>query len=161
MASSNLSITRHRSEFLHNKPHLTKLIVREGGEHVFYSGLVASTPEGELVDAGDLAAQMKFILDSIGKALATVEAKPANIVRQRVSAVDLQLGHRPIMAQAMTEFYGESWSSAYTCVGVPAPLVEGALGEIDVSVVIWEKLGPIENKLVFGISYANDCKVLR
>ncbi|MFP6710219.1 MAG: RidA family protein [Rhodospirillales bacterium] len=138
MNANNLSITRHRPEFLHNKLHFTNLIVSEGGKHVFLSGLVASTADGELVGAGELAAQMKFIFDSIREALATVGALPANIVRQRIFVVDLQLSHRSIIANAMTEFYGEDGSATSTCVGIPALLVEGALVEIDVTAVIKE-----------------------
>ena len=136
MNSNNLSITRHRPEFLHNKPHFTNLIVSEGGKHVFLSGMVASTADGELVGAGDIAAQMKFIFDSIWETLATVGALPANVVRQRVFVVDLQLSHRPIIANAMTEFYSDNGSATSTCVGVPALLVEGALVQIDVTAVI-------------------------
>ena len=136
MNSSNVSITRHRPEFLHNKQHFNNLIESEGGKHVFLSGLVASTADGDLVGAGDLAAQMKFIFDSIRDTLATVGALPANVVRQRVFVVDLQLNHRPIIAQAMTEFYGGNESATSTCVGVPSLLVEGALVEIDVTAVI-------------------------
>ena len=79
---------------------------------------------------------MKFIFDSIRETLAEVGALPANIVRQRVFVVDLQLDHRSVIANAMTEFYGGGGSATSTCVGVPALLVEGALVEIDVTAVI-------------------------
>jgi len=136
MSPSELLIERHHPAFLHNKPHFTNLIVSEGGRHVYLSGLVASRADGELVGAGDLAAQMKFIFDSIRETLAEVGALPANIVRQRVFVVDLQLDHRSVIANAMTEFYGGGGSATSTCVGVPALLVEGALVEIDVTAVI-------------------------
>ena len=136
MSDNQPSIQRHRPEFLDNKPHFTNLIVCEGGKHVYLSGLVASTAEGELVGPGDLAAQMNYIFDNIRKSLASMGATPANVVRQRIFIVDLRLDHRPIIAQAMNTFYGEAGSATSTCVGVPALLVEGAMVEIDVTAVV-------------------------
>ena len=52
---------RIRPEFLHNKPHFTNLRTSEGGKMIYLSGLVASTKDGDLVGAGDLAAQMAYI----------------------------------------------------------------------------------------------------
>jgi enamine deaminase RidA (YjgF/YER057c/UK114 family) len=140
MSDSQPSIQRHRPDFLNNKPHFTNLIVAEGGKQVYLSGLVASNAEGELVGPGDLGAQMKFIFDNIRKTLASVGATPANVVRQRIFIVDLQLDNRPIIAKAMNNFYGSSGgdtdSATSTCVGVPALLVEGAMVEIDVTAVV-------------------------
>ena len=133
---SNAVIERLRPEFLHNKPHFTNLVTSSGGRTVHLSGLVASTPDGELVGAGDLAAQMAYIYDTIGRALELAGAKPANVVRQRVFIVGLRLDHRPIIMKAMTDFYADGGSAASTCVGVEALLVDGAMVEIDVTAVV-------------------------
>ena len=61
---------------------------------------------------------------------------PADVVRQRIFVVDMQLAQRPIIANAMNEFYGEAGSATSTCIGVQALLVEGALVEIDVTALI-------------------------
>jgi len=58
---SAAQIDRIRPEFLHNKPHFTNLVASSGGKTIHLSGLVASTSDGELVGAGDLAAQMAYI----------------------------------------------------------------------------------------------------
>ena len=79
---------------------------------------------------------MLYIYDTIKNSLALVGATPANVVRQRVFIVGLQLDHRPIIMKAMTDFYGDGGSASSTCVGVEALLVEGALVEIDVTAVI-------------------------
>jgi len=134
--TSPVIIDRIRPDFLHNKPHFTNLVTSEGGKTVHLSGLVASTKDGELVGAGDLAAQMAYIYDTIKDSLALVDATPAHVVRQRVFIVGLQLDHRPIIMKAMTDFYGDGGSASSTCVGVEALLVEGAMVEIDVTAVI-------------------------
>ena len=126
-------IQRHRPEFLHNKPHFTNLIISEAGKQVHLSGLLASTAEGVLVGEGDLAVQMKYIFDNIRETLAIAGATPADVVRQRIFVVDLQLAQRPIIQNAMNEFYGEAGSATSTCIGVRALLTEGAMVEIDVT----------------------------
>ena len=129
-------IERIRPDFLWNKPHFTNLVVSSGGKTVHLSGLVSSTPDGGLVGAGDLGAQMAYIYKTIGKALELAGATPANVVRQRVFIVGLRLEHRPVIMKAMTDFYGDGGAAASTCVGVEALLVEGALVEIDVTAVL-------------------------
>ena len=131
-----VKIDRIRPEFLHNKPHFTNLVTSEGGKIIHLSGLVASTKDGDLLGAGDFAAQMAYIYETIRKSLALAGATPANVVRQRIFIVGLKLEHRPIIMQAMIDFYGDSGSAASTCVGVEALLVEDALVEIDVTAAV-------------------------
>ena len=135
---SPVQINRIRPDFLHNKPHFTNLVTSSGGKTVHLSGLVASTADGDLVGAGDLAAQMGYIYDTIRRSLELAGATPADVVRQRIFIVGLQLDHRPVIMKAMTDFYGDGGSAASTCVGVEALLVEGALVEIDVTAVVDE-----------------------
>ena len=135
---SPVQIDRIRPDFLHNKPHFTNLVTWSGGKTVHLSGLVASTADGDLVGAGDLAAQMGYIYDTIRRSLELAGATPADVVRQRIFIVGLQLDHRPVIMKAMTDFYGDGGSAASTCVGVEALLVEGALVEIDVTAVVDE-----------------------
>ena len=129
-------IERIRPDFLWNKPHFTNLVTSTGGKTVHLSGLVASTPEGKLVAPGDLGAQLAHVYGTIRMTLALAGATPANILRQGVFIVGLELDHRPILMKAMTEFYGDDASAASTCVGVAALLVEGAMVEIDVTAVV-------------------------
>ncbi len=136
MPDTSATIERFRPGHLHNKPHFTNLVTSDGGKMVHVSGLVASDANGELVAPGDLGGQMNFIFGGIKQALAEVGATPANVVRQRIFVVDLQLDHRSTIAGAMNDFYGGGGSAASTCVGVNALLVEGALVEIDVTAVI-------------------------
>jgi len=133
---NSVKIERMRPEFLHNKPHFTNLVTSEGGKMIHLSGLVASTKDGDLVGAGDLAAQMAYIYETIRKSLALAGATPANVVRQRLFVVGLKLEHRPLIMQAMMDFYVDSGSTSSTCVGVEALLVDGALVEIDVTAAV-------------------------
>ena len=136
MTDNSPIIQRHRPEFLHNKPHFSNLIISEAGKQVHLSGLVASTAKGMLVGPGDLPVQIKYIFDSIRKTLTIAGATPADVVRQRIFVVDLQLAQRPIIANAMNEFYGQAGSATSTCIGVQVLLVEGAMVEIDVTALI-------------------------
>ena len=122
-------IERIRPDFLWNKPHFTNLVTSTGGKTIHLSGLVSSTPDGELVGPGDLGAQMAFIYETIRQSLALAGATPADVVRQRIFIVGLQLDHRPIIMKAMMDFYGDEGSAASTCVGVEALLVERGLIE--------------------------------
>ena len=133
---NSVKIERFRPKFLHNKPHFTNLVTCEGGKMIYLSGLVASTKDGDLVGAGDLAAQMAYIYKTIRRSLAMAGATPANVVRQRVFVVGLKLEHRPLIMQAMMDFYGDGGSASSTCVGVEALLVDGALVEIDTTAVV-------------------------
>ena len=103
------------------------------GKQVHLSGLLATTAEGMLVGEENLAVQMKYIFDNIRKTLAIAGATPADVVRQRIFVVDMQLAQRPIIQNAMNEFYGEAGSATSTCIGVQALLTEGAMVEIDVT----------------------------
>ena len=103
---------------------------------ILLSGLVASTKDGDLVGAGDLAAQMAYIYKTIRKSLAMAGATPANVVRQRVFVVGLKLEHRPLIMQAMMDFYGDGGSASSTCVGVEALLVDGAIVELDTTAAV-------------------------
>lgn len=136
MSENQATIERFRPGHLHNKPHFTNLVTSEGGKTIHVSGLVASDADGNLVAPGDLGGQMNFIFDGIKQALAEVDATPANVVRQRIFIVGLQLDHRPIIAGAMNTFYGDDGSAASTCIGIDALLIAGALVEIDVTAVL-------------------------
>ena len=133
MSENSPIIHRHRPEFLHNKSHFTNLIISEAGKQVHLSGLLATNAEGMLVGEEILAVQMKYIFDTIRETLAFAGATPANIVRQRIFVVDLELAQRPIIQNAMNWFYGEAGSATSTCIGVQALLTEGAMVEIDVT----------------------------
>ena len=58
------------------------------------------------------------------------------MVGQRVLVVGLKLEHRPLIMQAMMDFYGDGGSASSACVGVEVLLVEGALVEIDTTAVV-------------------------
>ena len=136
MSENQAMIERFRPAHLHNKPHFNNLVTSEGGKTIHVSGLVASDADGVLVAPGDLGGQANYVFDGIKQALAEVSATPANVVRQRLFVVSLQLDHRPILVAAANAFYGDGRTPSSTCIGVDALLVDGALIEIDVTAVI-------------------------
>lgn len=136
MSSTKATIERYHPTHLHNKPHFTSMVTSEGGKTIHVSGLVASDANGDLVAPGDLGGQLNYIFDNIKQALAEVGATPANVVRQRIHVLNMQLDHRPIISGAMNAFYGDGGSASSTCVGTNALLIDGALAEIDVTAVI-------------------------
>ena len=80
-----------------------------------------------------MAAQLTYIYETIRKSLALAGATSANVMRQRVFIFVLKLEHRPLIMQAIVDFYGDGESASSTCVGVEAPLVDGALVEVDIT----------------------------
>jgi enamine deaminase RidA (YjgF/YER057c/UK114 family) len=136
MSENPATIERFRPSHLHNKPHFTSVVTSGGGKTIYVSGLVACDANGELVAPGDLGGQLKYVFANIKQALAELGATPANVVRQRIFILDMQLDDRPTIAGAMNDFYGDDGSASSTCIGISSILIEGALVEIDVTAVI-------------------------
>ena len=59
------------------------------GNHIWVSGTTAVDAEGKLVGAGDAAAQMRFILQKIERAMAQLDGSLADVVRTRVYVSDI------------------------------------------------------------------------
>ena len=136
MSENKATIERFRPSHLHNKPQFSSIVTSQGGKTIHVSGLVASDANGELVAPGDLGGQLKYIFANITQALAEVGATPADVVRQRIFIIDMQLDDRPTIVRAMNEFYGEDGSASSTCIGISSILIKGALVEIDMTAVI-------------------------
>lgn len=64
-------------------------IVRVGNT-VYLSGIVAAKGSGEAVAVGDLAGQIKFILDVLAKLLATENMTLANVVATTTYCCDME-----------------------------------------------------------------------
>ena len=59
------------------------------GNHIWVSGTTAVDAEGKLVGAGDAAAQMRFILQKIERAITELGGSLADVVRTRVYVSDI------------------------------------------------------------------------
>lgn len=136
MADTKVTIERLRPDELDNKPHFNAVVTSEGGKQVHVSGMTAADDEGNLVGAGDLAAQAKQTFENLRIGLAAAGATPSDVVRQRIFIVDLVPEHRTVVSQAMQDFYGDGPRPSSTAIGIPGLLAVGALIEIDVTAVI-------------------------
>ena len=59
------------------------------GDHIWVSGTTAVDAEGRLVGAGDAAAQMRFIVQKIERAITDLGGSLAGVVRTRVYVSDI------------------------------------------------------------------------
>lgn len=59
------------------------------GNHIWVSGTTATGPDGQVVGAGDPAAQTRYIIDKIEAALAQLGASLNNVVRTRLYLRDI------------------------------------------------------------------------
>lgn len=59
------------------------------GNHVWVSGTTATDENGDVVGAGDAAAQMRYALQKIGRALKEAGVTFADVVRTRMYVTDI------------------------------------------------------------------------
>ncbi len=111
--------------------------VRHGGGDVLeLAGQVAWDAEGQLVGAGDLAAQTRQALGNLRAVLAAVGATPANIVRLRTYVVDHSLDKLGPVSAELMRFYGDVIPAANTWIGVQALAMPDFLVEIEATAVL-------------------------
>ena len=111
-------------------------VEQNGGRTLHLAGQVAWDSKGELVGAGDLAAQTRQALANLKTVLAEVGATPADIVRLRTYVVN----HSPDKLGPVTEeivaFYGDATPAANTFLGVQALALPDFLIEIEATAAL-------------------------
>lgn len=75
------------------------------GNHIWVSGTTAIDGEGTLIGAGDPAAQMRFVLSKIERALGQLGASLKDVVRTRVYVSDI--AHWEPVARVHGEVFAE------------------------------------------------------
>lgn len=111
-------------------------VEQNGGRTLHLSGQVAWNGKGEVVGAGDLAAQTRQALANLKVVLAEAGATPADIVRLRTYVVDHspdKLG--PVIGELMA-FYGGATPAANTFIGVQALALPDFLVEIEATAAL-------------------------
>ncbi len=130
------NIERMNPETLPTSPLFNRVVTISGGKTVEVAGMTAMGVDGNLIGAGDLAAQAKQVYEYVRLALEAAGATPGDVVRQRVYIVNVTPEDRAIFVPAMNEFYGDGPRPVSTLVGVPSLAMDGTMIEIDVTAVI-------------------------
>ncbi len=106
--------------------------VRIGG-HIWVAGTTASDAEGGVVGAGDAAAQTRFVLEKIERALADAGATLADVVRTRMYVTNIT--DWQIIGKVHGEFFGDIRPAA-TMVEVAKLIDPDHLVEIEVDAFV-------------------------
>ncbi|WP_145804494.1 RidA family protein [Kribbella amoyensis] len=131
-----MTIERSNPAGLHATPgyhHVTKV---EAGQLVFLAGQCPLQESGELAPGG-LSGQTAQVIDNILLALASVNAKPDDVVR---TVIYVASADRDDLAAVWTQLndssLGLAFSTASTLLGVAQLGFPGQLVEIDVTVAL-------------------------
>lgn len=113
--------------------------IASGSRLVFLAGQVAQSSDGELVGAGDLAAQTEQALINVGAGLEAAAATFDDVVKLTIYVVDWDEGKmEQLMAGVVraAERLGAAPLVPSTLVPVPRLFQEGYLIELDVTAVL-------------------------
>jgi enamine deaminase RidA (YjgF/YER057c/UK114 family) len=113
----------------------TQVVAATGSRLVFVAGQVAEDVRGELVGAGDVAAQARQAFANVGHALAAAGARPDQVARITIYVV----GHRPeflpLISEARIAVFGDH-RPADVLLGVETLAEPGYLIEVDAFAVV-------------------------
>ena len=113
----------------------TQVIVARGSRLVFVAGQVAEDAQGNLVGAGDLAAQARQAFANVGRALAAGGARPDQVTKITIFVVDYRADCLPAIGAGRAAVFGDH-KPADTLVGVVALAHPGCLIEVEAIAVV-------------------------
>jgi enamine deaminase RidA (YjgF/YER057c/UK114 family) len=113
----------------------THVVVATGTRLVFVAGQVADDSRGDLVGAGDLAAQSRQAFANVGRALAAAGARPEQVARLTILVVGYRPDCLPAIEEGRAALFGEH-KPADTLMGVEALSDPGYLIEVDAIAVV-------------------------
>ncbi len=111
------------------------VVVATGGRMVFVAGQMSDDADGNLVHAGDLAAQAQQVFGNLGRALAAAGARPDQVARIGIYVVGHRAEYLPIIEAARLELFGEH-KPTDTLLGVETLAAPGYLIEVDAFAVV-------------------------
>jgi len=120
-----------RPDGLLANPGYSHVVVASGKRMIYTAGQVPIDEHGNLIGAGDLAAQAAQAMRNIGVALAAARASYADIVKITTYVVNYRPEHRAIIGNARAPFFADGLPPASTLVGVAALAVPEWLVEIE------------------------------
>ncbi|MDH4189254.1 MAG: RidA family protein [Betaproteobacteria bacterium] len=98
----------------------TPVVATRGGRTLYVAGQVAQNEQGELVGAGDLAAQAEQVYKNLGIALQSAGATFNDLVKITVYVVAMKPEHRDLMGKVRARHVSQDNPPASTLVGVQA-----------------------------------------
>ena len=97
----------------------THVVVATGARLVFVAGQEPEDERGNLVGAGDLAAQAQQVFANVGRALAAGGARPDQVTKITIFVVGYRREQLPVIDEARAALFGDH-KPADTLVGVQA-----------------------------------------
>ena len=114
----------------------SQVVAVTGSRMVFTSGQVSVDASGELVGAGDLAAQTKQAMHNVGIALQAAGAGFKDVVKTTTYVVNYKPEHRKVITDAKMPFYAGAKPPASALIGVQALALPEWLIEIEAVAVL-------------------------
>src|SRR5919109_4861590 len=111
------------------------VVVASGTRLVFVAGQEPEDERGNLVGAGDLAAQAHQVFTNLGRALAAAGARPAQVTKITIYVVDYRREHLPAIDEARAALFGDH-KPADSLIGVQALARPEFLIEVEAMAVI-------------------------
>jgi enamine deaminase RidA (YjgF/YER057c/UK114 family) len=115
-------------------PGFSHVVTATGQRFVFVAGQVAITREFTIIGEGDLAAQTKAAMESVGIALRAAGAGFEDVVRRTIYT--LHPTEFEVITQAIEEVTGSTEHPAQTLIGVTGLAVPGLLIEIEATALV-------------------------
>jgi enamine deaminase RidA (YjgF/YER057c/UK114 family) len=115
-------------------PGFSHVAVATGGRLVCIAGQTAITPEFAVVGEGDLAAQTRAAIESVGIALRAAGAGWDDVVRRTIYTVAPT--EFEVIARAIAEVTGDSADPPQTIIGVTGLALPQLMIEIEVTALL-------------------------
>jgi enamine deaminase RidA (YjgF/YER057c/UK114 family) len=134
-----MTIERLNPDGLHATPGYHHVTIVPSGRTAYLAGQCPLGPQGDLVGAGDLDAQVDQVIANTLTALDTIRAAPADVVRTTIYVVadgDTPLG--AVWRRFLASPLAPAFTSASTLVGVAQLGFTGQLVELDVTAALGE-----------------------
>jgi enamine deaminase RidA (YjgF/YER057c/UK114 family) len=116
-------------------PTYSHVVVATGSRLVFVAGQEPEDETGNLVGAGDLAAQARQVFANVGRAVAAAGARPDQVAKITIYIVDYRAEYLPVIEEARVAVFGDH-KPADTLLGVDRLSRPEYLIEVDAFAVI-------------------------
>ncbi|MDA5194214.1 RidA family protein [Govanella unica] len=110
--------------------------ISEGGRTIHCAGQVAWDAQGNVVGAGDLAAQIAQSFQNLKDVLAAAGATPDDVVRIRTYVVNHSPDKLAVIGAGIGAFFGGTTPPANTLIGVQCLALPDFLIEIEATAVV-------------------------